>query len=128
MKRFIDFYLHAWKDSYDRKPLLLRGARQVGKTYSVREFGKAFPEFVEINFELTEKAHSVFDEDLNPNRILNQLSLISGKTINPGTTLLFLDEIQTVPKAVTALRYFYEKMPELHVIAADHFWILLWKK
>lgn len=97
---------------------MLHGARQVGKTYAVRELGKTFPSFVEINFELTKKITSIFTYDLNPHRIIQELSIITEQTIIPGQTLLFFDEVQSVPEAILALRYFYEMMPELHVIAA----------
>ncbi len=118
MKRLIDYHLGTWKTSPLRQPLLLRGARQVGKTYAVQELGKTFSSFVEINFEINKKAKTLFDADLDPHRILRDIATITGKEIIPGQTLLFLDEIQTVPDGITALRYFYEMMPELHVIAA----------
>lgn len=114
----IDHALRQWKDYKYRKPLLLRGARQVGKTYAVREFGKTFDQFVEINFEQTPEARTIFEKDLSPERINQELFWLTGKQIIPGSTLLFFDEIQSAPKAVTALRYFYEQMPLLHVIAA----------
>ncbi|KKR96627.1 MAG: hypothetical protein UU47_C0012G0009 [candidate division TM6 bacterium GW2011_GWE2_41_16] len=118
MKRLIDHFLEQWKHDNLRKPLLMRGARQVGKTYSVREFGKTYADFVEINLELQPNAQQIFEKDLQPDRILRELSLIARKQITPGKTLLFLDEVQKVPQAITALRYFYEMYPELHVIAA----------
>jgi uncharacterized protein len=119
MKRLVDYYLREWKASPYRKPLLLRGARQVGKTYAVRELGKAFENIVEINFELKEGAKGIFEKgDLEPERIIRDLSLLTGMQIIPGATLLFFDEIQNTPKVLTALRYFYEKLPALHVIAA----------
>jgi len=118
MKRLIDYHLRVWKESPLRQPLLLRGARQVGKTYAVRELGKTFSSFVEINFESNKKAKTIFDTDLDPHRILREISALTDKEIIPGQTLLFLDEIQTIPDAILALRYFYEIMPELHVIAA----------
>jgi hypothetical protein len=118
MKRIIDHFLMLWKQDPYRKPLLLRGARQVGKTYSVRQFGTTYPHFVEINFELQAKAIRIFEEDLVPARLLRELSLIAQQEIIPGKTLLFLDEVQMAPQAIIALRYFYEMMPELHVIAA----------
>src|SRR5260221_12874190 len=118
MKRLIDHYLDGWKQSPYRKPLLLRGARQVGKTYAVRQLGKTYQSFVEINFEITRLARDIFERDLEPDRILQELFLITKKKIIPGQTLLFFDEIQQTPLALTALRYFYEKLPELHVIAA----------
>lgn len=118
MKRMIDYFLLEWKDRPNRKPLLLRGARQVGKTHAIRELGKRFPNFVEINVELNAGARAIIEKDLDPHRIVQQLSELVQKKITPGTTLLFFDEIQQVPQAVTALRYFYEMMPELHVAAA----------
>jgi uncharacterized protein len=118
MKRLINYHLRKWKDSPLRQPLLLRGARQVGKTYAVRELGKTFSSFVEINFESNKAARALFDKDLDPSRILRDISIITDKEIVPGRTLLFLDEIQTVPEGILALRYFYEIMPELHVVAA----------
>ncbi len=119
MERFIDFFLNQWVKDQERKPLLLRGARQVGKTFAIRKLGKHFSSFVEINCEeLEADCKQIFERDLKPERILQALSLLSGKTIHPGKTLLFLDEIQVVPRAILALRYFYEKIPNLHVIAA----------
>ncbi len=117
MKRLMDYYLNTWKNDPYRKPLLLRGARQIGKTFSVRELGKSFAECVEINFELFPEANLVFEKDLQPERIIRELSLIAKKPIQSGKTLLFFDEVQVVPKTLIALRYFYEMMPELHVIA-----------
>ncbi len=118
-KRLIDYHLDKWKvDSY-RKPLLLRGARQVGKTYAIRRLGQQFKHFVEVNFEkLEESAIDIFSKDLSPKEIIRNLSLLLKTPIIPGETLLFLDEVQQAPRAITALRYFYEEMPELHVIAA----------
>ena len=118
MKRIIDSYLSDWKDNPYRKPLLLRGARQVGKTYAVQNLGKSFESFVEINFESDPQFKEIFDQDLNPSRIIQEITLISGKKIEAGKTLLFFDEIQAAPKALTALRYFYEKLPQQHIIAA----------
>lgn len=118
MKRLIDHYLHAWKHSSERMPLLIRGARQVGKTYAVRELGKTFDSFVEINFEVSKSAGALFEKDLFPEALIQALSLYTGAQIVPGKTLLFIDEIQRVPRALTALRYFHEMMPNLHVIAA----------
>lgn len=118
-KRLIDWHLEKWKDYKYRKPLLLRGARQVGKTHAVRQLGKQFNHFIEINFELAKDAKPIFEKNLNPERILQELASYAGRgKITPGETLLFFDEIQEVPEAILALRYFYELMPELHVIAA----------
>lgn len=118
MKRFIDHYLLEWSQEQGRKPLLLRGARQVGKTYAVRQLGKKFDNIVELNLELETKYKDFFSPNLDPNRIVRDISLKTGAQIIPGRTLLFLDEIQAEPQAIIALRYFYEMMPELHVIAA----------
>jgi predicted AAA+ superfamily ATPase len=118
MKRSADYFLKKWKTSPVRKPLLLHGARQVGKTYTVREFGKTFTSFVELNLELHPDARELFEHDLDPHRLIQKIFTLTDKPIIPGKTLLFLDEIQLVPNAIIALRYFYEMMPELHVIAA----------
>ncbi len=118
MKRIIDSYLTEWKDHPYRKPLLLRGARQVGKTYAAQNLGKSFDTFIEINFESEPKFKDLFDADLDPSRIIRDISYITDKTIEPRKSLLFFDEIQEAPKALTALRYFYEKLPKQHVIAA----------
>lgn len=118
MKRIIDLYLLFWKNNPQRKPLLLRGARQVGKTFAIRTLAKQFSDFVEINFESMPHLANVFETDLNPKRIIETLSTLLGRRIIPGQTLLFFDEIQIYPKAITALRYFFEELPELHVIAA----------
>ena len=118
MKRLIDWHLKAWKNSPKRKPLILRGARQVGKTYAVRQLGKEFEGMVEVNFELVPDARSIFEKDLQPERIIWELGLLAKTPIIPGKTLIFLDEIQAAPQAILALRYFYELMPELHVIGA----------
>jgi uncharacterized protein len=118
MRRLIDWHLKAWKNGKKRKPLLLRGARQVGKTYAVRQLGKSFSSFVELNFEEVTQAQILFEQNLDPERILLEIGLLTKTTIIPGKTLLFLDEVQVAPRAILALRYFYEKIPELHVIAA----------
>jgi hypothetical protein len=118
MKRTIDQILNQWRDSRVRQPLLIRGARQVGKTYSVTGFGKrAFDNIVSVNFEEQPEMSRCFS-DLNPKNIIDRLSILKRMTISPGRTLLFLDEIQECPQAITSLRYFLEKMPELHVIGA----------
>jgi hypothetical protein len=120
MKRSIDEKLVAWKNNPSRKPMLLRGARQVGKTYSVMEFTRTYFKGNNhcINFEKNPEFCSIFDQNLDSRRILSELELALGKKIAPGIDLLFLDEIQECPKAIMALRYFYEDIPELHVIAA----------
>lgn len=118
MKRLIDSFLFNWKDKPQRKPLLLRGARQVGKTYAVRTLGETFPHFLEVNLEANIGARQIVEKDLDPHRIMLQLSELFNVDIIPGKTLLFFDEIQTAPQTITGLRYFYELVPELHLIAA----------
>lgn len=118
MKRIIDFHLLAWKNKKNRRPLILRGARQVGKTHAVRVLGKTFSHFVEVNLETNEELRRIFEQDLDVERIILQVLVATKQKIEPGSTLLFIDEIQNVPKAIIALRYFYEIMPDLHVIAA----------
>ncbi|MCF7799530.1 ATP-binding protein [Candidatus Babeliales bacterium] len=118
MKRFIDIELIAWKDAKFRKSLLLRGARQVGKTYAVKSFAKNFKSFAEINLETQPEARLIFERDLDAKRIMRDIALFLKIPIIPGETLLFIDEIQITPNAVTALRYFHEQIPDLHVVAA----------
>lgn len=117
MKRIIDYYLQEWKNKQDHKPLLLRGARQVGKTYAARNLAKSFDHSIELNLESNTLARTILSEDLNIERIVLQISEAFGQLV-PGKTLLFIDEVQKVPQAIIALRYFYEFMPDLHVIAA----------
>ena len=118
--RLIDFDLRQWSSEKGHKPLLLRGARQVGKTTAVRNLGKCFTHFVEINFENKDHAaaKTVFAQHSDPQVICSELAILFGKPIVAGKTLLFLDEVQSCTDAISALRYFYEQMPELHVIAA----------
>ncbi len=118
MKRIIDYFLLEWKARLRRKPLILRGARQVGKTHAIRQLGKTFSHFIEVNLETNEAARTIMEKDLDVQRIKLQLSELLKVKIEPGSTLLFFDEIQNVPQALIALRYFYEEMPELHVAAA----------
>lgn len=118
MKRIIDHFLVEWKNDPYKKPLVIRGARQVGKTHAVRQLGKSFSHFVEINLETNLKAREIFAKDLDIKRIFMELAALIDAELKPGKTLLFIDEIQQVPQAITALRYFYEEMPTLHVIAA----------
>lgn len=118
MKRFIYQRLRDWAKERDRKPLILRGARQVGKTHAASQLGQHFNDFIEINFEYSEHFCNLFEEDLDPERIVREISLLVKKQIVPGETLLFFDEIQACPRAILSLRYFYEKMPDLHVMAA----------
>ena len=108
-----------WANKPRRKPLLLRGARQVGKTWLVDELGKnAFENYLKIDFEESPGFRSIFDGNLDPKLICSELEIRTGIDIEAKKTLLFLDEIQACPRAIIALRYFYEKMPGLHVVAA----------
>ncbi len=118
MYRFIDLHLKRWAQSPHRKPLLLRGARQVGKTFAVRKLSESFETFIEINFEKKPQLKEIFEKDLDPKRLIRILALEYEKEIVPGKTLLFFDEVQEAPRALIALRYFYEEMPEMHVLAA----------
>ena len=116
--RLIDNYLKEWALRPAGKPLLLRGARQVGKSTAVRQLGKQFENFVEINLEKQPSFIQFFQGDLDVKRIVPQLSAMVGKPIVAGKTLLFIDEIQASAEAIMALRFFKEDMPDLHVIAA----------
>jgi predicted AAA+ superfamily ATPase len=119
MKRLIREDLEIWRTKSTRQPLLLQGARQVGKTYSLREFGKAhFPRHHYINFEEQETFLSAFTGDLSPARIVQDLALLLNTPIDRQTDLLIFDEIQQCPRALTSLKYFAERMPELAVCAA----------
>jgi hypothetical protein len=118
MKRAIDNHLDAWRLSPHRKPLLIRGARQVGKTYSVRNQGRKFEHYLEVNFEEEKAIRAIFGGSLNPETIVEKLSAFYKVPVLPGKTLLFLDEIQACPEAISSLRFFYEKRPDLHIIAA----------
>lgn len=116
--RHIDKSLREWAENPVHKPLLLRGARQVGKSTAVRHLGRGFHNYVEINFEKNPEYKAVFDSNFDISRIISEIAALSGKSIAPAKTLLFLDEIQDCPPAIQSLRYFKEDMPELHVIAA----------
>jgi uncharacterized protein len=118
LPRKIDNELLLWKNDGGQKPLLLRGARQVGKSSSVRKLGESFESYLEINFEENKKIHSLFSGDLTPQVLCENLSLMFDMDIIPGKTLLFFDEVQSCIPAISSLRFFYEKMPGLHVIAA----------
>ena len=108
-----------WKSDADRKPMVLKGARQVGKTWLMKEFGQNYyDDFVYFNFDEDSELKSVFMENKNPRRIVELLSLIAGRKILPGRTLIIFDEIQECPEALNTLKYFREKANEYHVIAA----------
>lgn len=118
MKRLAEQKMLKWASSSRRKPLVVRGARQVGKTWLVENcLAKQFESFVKIDLESQPQFHDAFSSELSPEKILNYIESHTGR-ISPGRTLLFIDEIQACPRAITALRYFYEELPELHVVAA----------
>lgn len=118
ISRSIDKTLEEWKESTTHKPLLLRGARQVGKSSAVRHLGTQFKYFAEVNFESAKSIATFFKGDLDVKLISSKISNYIQVPIIPGQTLLFLDEIQACPEAIMALRFFKEDYPELHVIAA----------
>ena len=118
LHRAVDYHLIDWVRQKERKPLLLRGARQVGKSSAIRNLGAAFEHFLEINFELDEEAKAIFTSHREPALIIDRLSVLFRVPVKEGKTLLFLDEIQACPDAISSLRFFYEKMPGLHVVAA----------
>ena len=108
-----------WKNDADRKPLVLRGARQVGKTWLMKEFGKAYYDnYVSFNFDEEDELKSIFETNKNPQRIIDLLSMISGEKILPGKTLILFDEVQECPDALNSLKYFKEKANDYHIIAA----------
>ena len=118
MKRIAEEKILNWANSSRRKPLIVRGARQVGKTWLIENcLAKHFESFVKIDLEIDPYFHEAFSGELSPERMLNIIEARAGRII-PGKTLLFIDEIQCCPRAITALRYFYENLPELHVVAA----------
>ena len=119
MERYVMTRLQKWKDSPDRKPLVIRGTRQVGKTWIMKEFGKSFYDnFVYCNFDEDNELKSIFTNNKNPHRIIEILSLLNNIKIIPGSTLIIFDEIQECPEALNTLKYFYEKANEYHIIAA----------
>ena len=118
IERDVDRKLREWGVSDQRMPLLIRGARQVGKTSSVRHLGERFKYFVEIDLNEHRELHELFSQMLTPQEICLQLSYAVNIPIEAGETLLFIDEIQSCPEAINKLRYFYEQYPELHLIAA----------
>lgn len=118
LQRLIDKELNKWQQSKQPKPLLIRGARQVGKTQSIRNLGKQFQYFIEINFESNKQIHSVFEGNLSAGEISENISVIFRTPVKEGATLLFFDEVQACIPAIQALRFFYEQKPGLHVIAA----------
>lgn len=119
MYRKINRYLESWKDSAHRKPLILQGARQVGKTYSILEFGRThYDNVAYFNFETNPRLNETFAEDISPRYLLPILSHIAGQTIVKGQTLIVFDEVQLCERALTSLKYFCEDAPEYHIIVA----------
>ena len=119
MKRLKQEALLAWKNSINRKPLIIRGARQVGKTWLMKAFGEAYyVDTVYVNFEKNTRLQNLFDEDFDLQRIIIAIQAETGKIITEGDVLLVFDEIQAAPRAITALKYFQEDAPGIHLIAA----------
>ena len=119
LKRNAISELIRWKDSAERKPMVLKGARQVGKTWLMKEFGQNYYDnFVYFNFDEEDELESIFETNKNPHRIIELLSMICGEKIEPEKTLIIFDEIQECPEALNTLKYFKEKANEYHVIAA----------
>ena len=118
IQRNIDSELKQWKENKSRKPLILRGARQVGKSSSIRNLAQYFDYYLEVNFDDRPEVKTIFEHYNQPKDICEQLSIFFNMPIIEGKTLVFFDEIQTCIPAISSLRYFYEKMPNLHIISA----------
>ena len=119
MKREFLRKLVEWRDNSRRKPLLITGVRQCGKTHTLKEFGSTyFDNVCYVNLESSNNYAAIFDYDFDTRRIVREIELMEQCPITPGKTLLILDEIQEVPRAITALKYFCEDMRELHVACA----------
>lgn len=119
MERLLSAELNQWRQNSNRKPLVLKGVRQCGKTWLLKEFGKKnYPDVAIFNFEENPGLSSIFDQDLDVKRILLELGVTRGKAIQPGKTLIILDEIQVCGKALTSLKYFQENAPEYHIACA----------
>lgn len=111
--------LYKWKNSKRRKPLIIEGARQVGKTWLMKEFGKqAYADTVYINFDSNSRMADLFSADLDTDRLIMGVELYAGRKINPENTLLIFDEVQEVPRALASLKYFYENAPQYHIVCA----------
>lgn len=119
MERIIFKELLKWRESDTRKPLILKGVRQCGKTYLLKKFGKEqYDSVAYFNFEGNESLQTLFKQDLNVNRIIQELGILAGESIRPESTLIIFDEIQFCNEALTALKYFYENLPEYHMVCA----------
>ena len=122
MKRFIEEKLLDWKNRKNRKPLLINGIRQVGKTWSVKDFGENyFDDFLYVNFDIEPGYSDIFKRSKDPKKILFELSILFERKIDPGTTLIFFDEIQGSNDALNALKYFYEGEEEYYIIGAGSY-------
>ena len=122
MQRQLMDELIAWKSRTNRKPLLLKGARQTGKTWLLNEFaGQQYQNVIRFDFMLEPGARSLFDGSLDPKRIISQIELLRGQTITPTATLIIFDEIQEAPRGITSLKYFNELAPEYHIVAAGSY-------
>lgn len=119
MYRFAMKSLYKWKESRYRKPLIIEGARQAGKTWLMKEFGKkAYKDMVYINFDSNSRMAELFASDLNTDRLIMGLEIYSGKKIDPENTLIVFDEVQEVPRALSSLKYFCEDAPQYHIMCA----------
>ena len=122
MQRQLMSELIAWKSRAKRKPLLLKGARQTGKTWLLNEFAsQQYQNVIRFDFMLEPSARSLFDGDLEPKRIISQIELLRGQTVTPADTLIIFDEIQEAPRGITSLKYFNELAPEYHIVAAGSY-------
>ena len=120
MQRQLMSELIAWKSRANRKPLLLKGARQTGKTWLLNEFAcQQYRNVIRFDFMLEPSTRSLFDGNLDPKRIISQIELLRGQTVTPEDTLIIFDEIQEAPRGITSLKYFNELAPEYHIVAAD---------
>lgn len=118
IKRKIDDYLLKWAGDSSRKPLVIRGVRQCGKTSAVRKLAESFESYIEINLDKSPRYRDIFDGEMDINQIISEIEIVSGTRVDSGKTLIFIDEIQEEPRAIAVLRYFYEDRPDIHVIAA----------
>ena len=110
MERLISGELVKWQNREDRKPLILKGVRQCGKSYILKRFGKEnYADTAQFNFEASPALSGLFEQDLDPKRIITELGILSGRKINPGSTLIIFDEIQFSNKALASLKYFHER-------------------
>ena len=116
MQRQLMSELIAWKSRANRKPLLLKGARQTGKTWLLNEFAsQQYRNVIRFDFMLEPSTRALFDGNLDPKRIISQIELLRGQTVTPEDTLIIFDEIQEAPRGITSLKYFNELAPEYHL-------------